>query len=85
MESTTQGRRQLAATDSWLVPGGSEAGREDEQVSEARQNLDKARKAVAEQARNLERVQLNVEDIARNAEDEKKLSEFVSTNYGPGP
>ena len=55
---------------------------EDEQVSEARQNLDKARKAVAEQARNLERVQLNVEDIAQGAEDEKKLSEFVSANYG---
>ena len=76
----TQGFATPGQTDMWRsVP--SQAP-EAEEVTEARQNLDKARKAVQEQAAKLERVQLNVEDIAQNAEDEKKLSEFIGANYG---
>jgi autotransporter-associated beta strand protein len=54
---------------------------EDEQVAEARRNLEKARQAIQQQNAKLDRVQLSVNDIATNAEDEKKLAEFVATNY----
>jgi autotransporter-associated beta strand protein len=50
-------------------------------VTDARRKLEEARQAVAAKARQLATVNFNVQDIAQGKEDEKKLAEFVKSNY----
>jgi autotransporter-associated beta strand protein len=57
------------------------AAKEVEKASEARYNVEKAREEIQQQSEKLDRVNLNVKDIAHDANDEKKLAEFVATNY----
>ena len=50
-------------------------------VTDATRKLEEARQAVAAKARDLATVNLNVEDIAQGKEDEKKLADYVKSNY----
>jgi hypothetical protein len=51
-------------------------------VTETRRKLEEARQAVANTARGLGTVNFSVEGIAQGKDDEKKLADFVQTNYG---
>jgi autotransporter-associated beta strand protein len=51
-------------------------------VAETRRKLDEARQAVANKARELSTVNLSVAGIVQGKDDEKKLAEFVQSNYG---
>ena len=50
-------------------------------MAETRRKLEEARQAVADTARKLDTVNFNVEGIAQGKDDEKKLAEFVQSNY----
>jgi len=49
--------------------------------SETRRKLEEAKAAVAQKKQDLDKVQFNVRDLTRSSDEEKRLAEFVASNY----
>jgi hypothetical protein len=50
-------------------------------VRETRRKLEEAKAAVAQKKQDLDKVQFNVRDLTRSSDEEKRLAEFVASNY----
>ena len=50
-------------------------------LTETRRKLEEAKAAVAQKKQDLDKVQFNVRDLTRSSDEEKRLAEFVASNY----